>query len=244
MTTNTRWRRAVGFSCVFHLFFLVGLGWFAGSMFEVPVRAEQLIELELGDPGSSSNDSSQPAATAAASMAVAAAQPQEFKVDQHPVPKAMVVSEAMSVLSAEVPTTAAETFGGSVIDGTAGVAGGDGAGNGAATGNAGSGSGESPGAGSGKRGISPPSILSKVEPSYPSNARNAGQEGTVVLRIQVMENGRPGDIDVDNSSGYDVLDSAAIAAVKKWRFIPAKDLESGKVIACVTRLPIIFQLKG
>lgn len=243
MTTNTRWHRAVGFSCVFHLFFLVGLGWFAGSMFEVPVRAEQLIELELGDPGSSSNDS-QPAATAAASMAVTAAQPQEFKVDQHPVPKAVVVTESMSVLSAEVPTTAAETFGGSVSDGTAGATGGDDAGSGTATGNTGSGSGQSPGAGSGKRGISPPSVFSKVEPSYPSNARNAGQEGTVVLRIQVMENGRPGDIYVDNSSGYDVLDSAAIAAVKKWRFIPAKDLESGKVIACVTRLPIIFQLKG
>lgn len=237
MTTSTRWRRAAGFSCVFHLFFLIGLGWFAGSMFDVPARAEQLIELELAEPGGSVDDS-QPAAAASRAATV---QPQKFQVDQPNAPKAVVVSEAISVLAAEVPTAAAEAFGGSVSDGATG---GDGAGSGAATGNTGSGSGQSPGAGSGKRGISPPSILSKVEPSYPAYARNAGQEGTVVLRIQVMENGRPGDIDVDHSSGYDALDRAAIAAVKKWRFIPAKDRESGNVIACVTRLPIIFQLKG
>lgn len=240
MTMSTRWRRAAGFSCVFHLFFLLGLGWFADSIFDVSVRAEQLIELELAEPGGSVDDR-QPAA--AAGVAVAA-QPQKFQVDQLNTPKAVVVSEAMSMLAAEVPTAAAETFGGSVNDSAADAASANGAGSGVATGYEGRGSGQSPGAGSGKRGISPPSVLSKVEPIYPSNARNAGQEGTVVLRIQVMENGRPGDVYVDHSSGYDALDSAAIAAVKQWRFIPAKDRESGNVIASVTRLPIIFQLKG
>lgn len=232
MIMSTRWRRAAGFSCVFHLFFLLGLGWFADSIFDVSVRAEQLIELELAEPGGSVDDRQPAAATGVA----VAAQPQKFQVDQLNTPKAVVVSEAMSMLAAEVPTAAAETFGGSVNDSAADAASGNGAGSGVATGYE--------GRGSGKRGISPPSVLSKVEPIYPSNSRNAGQEGTVVLRIQVMENGRPGDVYVDHSSGYDALDSEAIAAVKQWRFIPAKDRESGNVIASVTRLPIIFQLKG
>ncbi|MEG6585149.1 energy transducer TonB [Dendrosporobacter sp. 1207_IL3150] len=233
MTTSTRWRRAVGLSCLFHIFFLLGLGWFAWPMFEPPVVTEQLIELELAAPGS--KDLAVHSQSAAAATAAAQSIPVALPTTETQNPQ--VVAEAMSILAAEVQVTAVKPSGG--LSNYYSVENGSGS---SATSNSGGGSGPSADTGSGKRGISPPGILSKVEPQYPSSARNAGQQGTVILKIQVHDNGRPGDVVVYSSSGYDALDDAAIVAVKKWRFIPAKDRETGRNIGCVTTLPIVFQL--
>ena len=93
-------------------------------------------------------------------------------------------------------------------------------------------------------GVAKPSILSKTDPVYPSSARQAGLEGTVILKIEILANGRPGEISVSRSTGHVVLDEAAIIAVEKWRFVPAKDLGSGRTITCTTTLPVSFRLHG
>lgn len=98
--------------------------------------------------------------------------------------------------------------------------------------------------GGSKSGIAAPSILSKIDPVYPSAARQAGFQGTVLLKIEILANGRPGEISVARSTGYVALDEAAIAAVEKWRFVPAKDRNSGKTVACITTLPVSFRLHG
>lgn len=90
--------------------------------------------------------------------------------------------------------------------------------------------------------IAAPGILAKVDPIYPSAARQAGLEGTVILRIQILANGRPDEITIIQSTGYPVLDDAAVTAVRKWQFIPAKDRSSGRTIACTTTLPVSFHL--
>jgi protein TonB len=59
--------------------------------------------------------------------------------------------------------------------------------------------------------------------------------------VEVLSNGRVGDIFVKESSGYEVLDESALTTVKKWRFIPA--MKGGVPIACWVTQPISFQLQ-
>ena len=110
---------------------------------------------------------------------------------------------------------------------------------------AGSGSGVGSGSGSGigAGNLQAPSILQQVKPRYPEEARQAGIEGTVVLRIQILTNGDPGEISVLRSSGSASLDEAAVDAVGEWRFVPAKDPATGRSIACYTSIPIVFRLR-
>ena len=51
-------------------------------------------------------------------------------------------------------------------------------------------------------------------PSYPAISRRMGEEGKLVLRVELDENGRIDDAKVINSSGYERLDTAALTAVK------------------------------
>ena len=64
--------------------------------------------------------------------------------------------------------------------------------------------------------------LKNPAPEYPSLAQRRGWEGTVLLRVQVLASGKPGDIQIQKSSGRQQLDDAALAAVKRWSFVPAK----------------------
>ncbi len=77
-------------------------------------------------------------------------------------------------------------------------------------------------------------------PEYPERARRNEFEGRVVLRVQVLPNGTSGAVSVQKSSGYDILDQAALAAVKKWRFVPAKRGETA--VSASLDVPIIFRL--
>jgi TonB family protein len=57
---------------------------------------------------------------------------------------------------------------------------------------------------------------------YPSDARRAGIEGRVLLRLQVLKNGKVGKVEVAGSSGHDSLDRAACDAARNWTFYPAE----------------------
>lgn len=64
--------------------------------------------------------------------------------------------------------------------------------------------------------------LRNPAPEYPSLAMRRGWEGTVMLRVHVLASGKPGEIQIQKSSGRESLDDAALAAVKRWSFVPAK----------------------
>ena len=91
--------------------------------------------------------------------------------------------------------------------------------------------------------IIPPSVLSRTEPHYPDSARRNGQQGIVGLRIEILPNGRPGEISVEQSCGFSALDDSAVRAARSWRFTPAKEYPSGHAIACTTTVSIVFKLK-
>jgi protein TonB len=82
--------------------------------------------------------------------------------------------------------------------------------------------------------------LDNPKPDYPAAARRLGEEGTVVLRVHVMRDGRPLEIEIFTTSGSPRLDQAAADAVRRrWRFLPAREgdetIESWLV-------PIVFRL--
>ncbi|MDY6947924.1 MAG: M56 family metallopeptidase [Pseudomonadota bacterium] len=58
------------------------------------------------------------------------------------------------------------------------------------------------------------------QPQYPSASRRAGEAGTVVLKLHVLEDGSVGDAAVVKSSGYPDLDYAAFYEAFRWRLEP------------------------
>jgi len=86
-----------------------------------------------------------------------------------------------------------------------------------------------------------PKYAENPKPIYPQEARRKGYEGEVVLKVEVLPNGRVGQIEVKNSSGYELLDRSALATVKQWKFVPAKKGE--KTIPLWVNIPVKFQLQ-
>jgi len=64
--------------------------------------------------------------------------------------------------------------------------------------------------------------LNNPAPSYPPAAQKHGLQGKVVLRIHVSASGQPENVSIAKSSGYDILDAAAVKAVTTWIFEPAR----------------------
>ena len=61
-----------------------------------------------------------------------------------------------------------------------------------------------------------------------------------MLRLEVLESGAVGKIELVQSSGHSVLDEAAIRAVQRWRFEPARS--GSAAVACSIEVPIRFKL--
>lgn len=78
-------------------------------------------------------------------------------------------------------------------------------------------------------------------PVYPAKARQKKQEGLVLVRAQVDPAGQTRTALVSRSSGFPLLDKAALDAVLKWEFIPAKQNE--EAILAWIEVPIDFKLR-
>ena len=85
-----------------------------------------------------------------------------------------------------------------------------------------------------------PGPFTNLAPRYPESARKQGQEGLVVLRVVVDRTGRPMSVDVKRGSGFSLLDEAAVQAVRRWRFAPARAGSLG--IDSTVEIPIRFRL--
>ncbi len=82
--------------------------------------------------------------------------------------------------------------------------------------------------------------LHNPKPVYPALSRRLNEEGKVLLKVRVSAQGAPLEVAVSKSSGFPRLDAAAIDAVGRWRFVPARrgdePLDSSVVV------PIAFAL--
>ncbi|GAB4115460.1 MAG: hypothetical protein Fur0026_01350 [Sideroxydans sp.] len=83
--------------------------------------------------------------------------------------------------------------------------------------------------------------LNNPRPPYPLVARRMGYQGKVVLNVEVLAEGRAGEVKLQSSSGYDILDQAALQTVKTWKFSPAKRF--GQPVTQWFLVPIKFSLE-
>ena len=87
----------------------------------------------------------------------------------------------------------------------------------------------------------PPQPLSSIRPVYPEIAQEAGIEGTVVVQVFVDIKGRVKDTLVLKGIPNTGLDEAAVTAIKKTRFRPAKQRE--RAVGVWISIPVNFRLK-
>jgi protein TonB len=71
-------------------------------------------------------------------------------------------------------------------------------------------------------------------------SRRRGEQGRVTLKVVVNVNGEAEKVQIDQSSGFELLDKAALSAVKNWKFIPAKSNHQPVVGAVI--VPVRFTL--
>lgn len=85
-----------------------------------------------------------------------------------------------------------------------------------------------------------PGYLRNPAPVYPFLSRQRGEEGTVLLKVEVLPTGRSGELIVLSSSGFTLLDEAAAKAVKEWQFKPAR--RGNEPVTVWVEIPVTFQL--
>lgn len=95
--------------------------------------------------------------------------------------------------------------------------------------------------GSGSPIETPMAYGSNPPPPYPSTARRRGWEGEVLLLVNVTATGEVGNVTVNRSSGYQVLDRAALNAIYRWQFQAAQ--RNGRAVAGKVMVPIRFDIK-
>ena len=128
-----------------------------------------------------------------------------------------------------------------------GVGGGAGTGQGVGSGEGlGSGIGDGSGGGTGGgpfrpgSGIEPPRLVREVKAEYTDEARRRGITGDVVLEIVVKRDGSVGDVTILQGRGAG-LDQRAVAAVRQWRFSPAR--RRGEPVDVIVEVAVEFTLR-
>ena len=87
----------------------------------------------------------------------------------------------------------------------------------------------------------PPVAMSPIRPTYPEIAQEAGIEGVVVVQAFIDEKGRVKETLILKGVPNTGLDEAAMAAIRKTRFRPAKQRE--RAVGVWISIPVNFRLK-
>ena len=88
----------------------------------------------------------------------------------------------------------------------------------------------------------PPVLLTPIRPKYPEIAQEAGIEGTVYIQAFIDVKGRVKELKVIKGIPNTGLDEAAIEAIRKTRFRPAKQRE--RPVGVYISIPVNFKLRG
>jgi protein TonB len=88
------------------------------------------------------------------------------------------------------------------------------------------------------QGVTEANLIHKVEPVYPAKAQSMRLEGPVTLLASIAEDGSVRHIKV--VSGPEMLATAAIEAVRQWRYTPL--LLDGKPTAVEREITVVFKL--
>ena len=91
-----------------------------------------------------------------------------------------------------------------------------------------------------EKGMEPPRPKKQVKPIYPQNAKRAQKEGKVLLQATIGVDGIPRNIVALTELGFG-FEAAAIEALKKTRYFPAK--KNGKAVEGTFKIPFDFKLE-
>ena len=87
----------------------------------------------------------------------------------------------------------------------------------------------------------PPVAMTPIRPVYPEIAQEAGIEGVIVVQAFIDEKGRVKDTQILKGVPNTGLDEAAMDAIRKTRFKPAKQRE--RAVGVWISIPVNFRLK-
>jgi TonB family protein len=100
----------------------------------------------------------------------------------------------------------------------------------------------SPETGNAERDSTPRQVSGSKKRIYPVFAKRYGTEGEVQLKVSISPSGRVDTVTIQKSSGSDLLDKAAVTAVRTWRYHPA--VRDGQPVATTDIVPVIFQINS
>lgn len=83
-------------------------------------------------------------------------------------------------------------------------------------------------------------MVGKGKPTYPPAAREAGQEGIVYIRLRISAEGEVLDAWIHKSSGYRLLDRAALSWARQQQYHPAR--QGNDPVEAEDTLPVKFYL--
>jgi protein TonB len=88
-----------------------------------------------------------------------------------------------------------------------------------------------------------PRPTKSVKPGYTQAAIAAGIQGSVLVEVEVLEDGKVGEVRVVESLDAEYgLDQQALEAAKQWEFRPGT--KAGKPVAVRVNIEMTFRLKG
>ena len=82
--------------------------------------------------------------------------------------------------------------------------------------------------------------LNNPKPVYPMVAKSRNWQGKVMLRVLISAAGLSAKVEIERSSGHEMLDEAAVETVKTWKFVPAKHGDTPVEDWAI--IPIVFSL--
>jgi protein TonB len=85
-----------------------------------------------------------------------------------------------------------------------------------------------------------PRYRTNPKPDYPLPSLRRREEGVVLLNVLVQTNGTPAAITLNRSCGHPLLDRAALEAVRRWTFEPAR--AAGSPVSSLVVIPVRFSL--
>lgn len=174
---------------------------------------------------------------------------QEAKKEPDPIAQLNIPAKLLASAQDSLPGAIDAPPGPPTLSQGSGSGGGAGTGTGSGIG-PGSGSGLGPGSGGGSgggvyrpgNGVTLPRVLHEERPQYTSDAMRAKVQGTVLLECIVRPDGSVGDVQVIRSLDPTFgLDQQAVAAARKWRFVPGTRL--GEPVPVLITIELTFTLR-
>lgn len=84
--------------------------------------------------------------------------------------------------------------------------------------------------------------LNNPKPAYPAPSIRLREEGTVMMRVLVDEQGLPARVELRSSSGFERLDKVALETVRRWKFVPARS--GSQAVSGWVLIPLSFSLRS